>query len=426
MKKIEEDIIYDNDINGTDEEYPEKKGKGSNLIARIVCLFAAFLIWLYVMNVESPDHEEVFRSLGVSLENASVLKNEYGISVVSGTGNVADITIKGKKSELGRYSAEDIKVYVDLSEITETGRHKLDIKVEAPAGLVVTDIAPGSIEVYVDNDTTKNVRVLAKASSYTLDASYELGELVPEVTEIIVRGPAQTLELIDHALVDFNLGTVSETIVSRGALQLVDVNGEIINDPYLKLSTSDMLVTIPVYTYKEVPLVAEYKYGFFNQDNTDIQISPSTIEIKGDPKALEEINDVTIVTVDEKKISGDYFDTLQINLPEGITAVTSDKSATITIKHKGTDKRALSISDFEVINPKNYEYEIVSSLNVILRAPTNLLSYLTPEYITVTVDLTHVGATTGLINVPVSVTVDSAIEGKVYEVGDYRVQLELK
>ncbi len=425
MKKFDDDmIIYSDDSEGNTEDI-KKKRKGGDLIARIVCLFAAFLIWIYVMSADSPDHEEVFRSVGVSLENATVLKNEYNMSVISGTGNVTDVTIKGKQSILSRYSAEDIKVYVDLSEITETGRHTLDIKASLPEGIMLVDIAPSSIEVYVDNDTTKTVQVIARATSYTLDANYELGELVPDVSEIIVRGPAKKLEQIDHALVEFDLGNLSESVISRGTLKLVDATGTVIEDPYLKMSTTNVQVSVPVYTYKEVPLTAEYKYGYFNESNADISITPASVKLKGDPKVLEAVNGLSIVTVDEKKISADYRQEVQIVLPAGITCASGETSAQISIKHKNTGVKVLAVSEFEVVNPKGFVYNMADSLNVVLRAPTSLLSHITPEYITVKIDLTHIGTSSGLVSVPVSITVDPVVEGKVYEIGDYRVQLEI-
>ena len=425
MKKIDDDmIIFDNGAESVAENAP-KKIRGKDILARVVCLFAAFLIWIYVMSVDSTDREEVFRSVGVSLENASVLKNEYDMSVISGTGNVADVTIKGKKNVMSRYSAEDIKVYVDLSGISETGRHILDVKAEIPEGVMLVDITPSTIEVYVDNDTTKTVRVIAKATSYTLDASCELGELVPDVSEIIVRGPAKKLEQIDHALVEFDLGTVSESVISRGVLKLVDASGNVIDDPYLKMSATTVQVSVPVYTYKEVPLTAEYKYGFFNENNADITITPEVIKLKGDPKQLESINELSVVTIDEKKISGDYRQDIQITLPAGITNASGEASATINIKHKNTGVKALSISDFEVKNPRGLSYELADSLNVVLRAPTSLLSHITPEYVTVEIDLSYIGSLGGLVSVPVTITVDPVVEDKVYEIGDYRIQLEI-
>ena len=424
MNRFDDDIIYESDSEQFDGDKPRKR-LGGNIIARIVCLLIAFLIWLYVMYVDSPDHEEVYRSISVTLENASVLKNEYNMSVISGAGNLADVTIKGKKSELGRYSKKDIKVYVDLSHISDTGKHVLDVMVETPDGLVVSDVSPSSIQVYVDNNTAKPIKVVAKAVSYTLDASYELGELMPDVTEVMISGPAKTLEQIDHALVELQLGTLSETMLSRGALKLVNADGDEINDPYVKMNTSSVQVKVPVYTYKEVPLAVEYRYGYLNEKNSETSVSPSSITLKGDPKVLDTIESIPIVTIDEKKLNGDYNKEHLIPIPAETTLMGTEESATVTVKHKDTEKRTFTVTEFEVINPKGLEYDITDSLNIVLRGTPSLLSIIAPQYITVTVDLTHIGTNTGIMSLPVMIELNSVIKDKVYEIGDYRVQLEI-
>ena len=64
---------------------PMKRGHAWG--AKIVCLLLAFIIWLYVMQVDSPKHEEVFHSIPVELTNTQVLDGESGLSVYSGYGN---------------------------------------------------------------------------------------------------------------------------------------------------------------------------------------------------------------------------------------------------------------------------------------------------------------------------------------------------
>ena len=66
-------------------------------VAKAVCVFLAFLIWLYVMQVDSPEYKEVFQSLPVELMNTQILDGESGLSVYSGYGNTVDVTIIGKK-----------------------------------------------------------------------------------------------------------------------------------------------------------------------------------------------------------------------------------------------------------------------------------------------------------------------------------------
>ena len=95
--------------------------KTSDLIPRLLCVVIAVIIWLYVMSNESPDYERTFSGVTVSIENAALLTSESELSVISGYGERADITVTGKKSDLISYSLEDIVPSVDVGGITTPG-----------------------------------------------------------------------------------------------------------------------------------------------------------------------------------------------------------------------------------------------------------------------------------------------------------------
>ena len=67
--------------------------KTSDLIPRLLCVVIAVVIWLYVMSNESPDYERTFSGVTVSIENTALLSSEYDLSVISGYGARADITL---------------------------------------------------------------------------------------------------------------------------------------------------------------------------------------------------------------------------------------------------------------------------------------------------------------------------------------------
>ena len=51
---------------------PRASSRG-NLVAWILCFVAAFVMWIYVMAVESPEHEQIFSHLPVELTGTEVL-----------------------------------------------------------------------------------------------------------------------------------------------------------------------------------------------------------------------------------------------------------------------------------------------------------------------------------------------------------------
>ena len=52
-----------------------------NLIPRIVCFVFAFIMWIYVMVVDSPDYEQRFDGVPVDIVGATALEKNSSFSV---------------------------------------------------------------------------------------------------------------------------------------------------------------------------------------------------------------------------------------------------------------------------------------------------------------------------------------------------------
>ena len=275
--------------------------KTSDLIPRLLCVVIAVIIWLYVMSNESPDYERTFSGATVSIENAALLSNEYDLSVISGYGERADITVTGKKSDLISYSLENIVPSVDVGSITTPGKHQLSISVTTPDGCTVGSVSPTSIEVYIDQIATKTLPVVVNISQVQHEQSITLGVPTPDVTAVTVSGPASVIEAASRAVVDLALGELTTGVTARGTLHVVTEDGATVDNPYLTLSQTSVGVTVPVYIEREIPITVGTKYGYFNEDNTRITVSPKSLTVRADPALLEGVDAFEIATIDENQ-----------------------------------------------------------------------------------------------------------------------------
>ena len=89
-----------------------------NIIPKIMCLAAAFVLWLYVMQIDSVDTESTFTGVRVYLENTSEIESRNGLFVYSGDGTLVNVTVTGRKSVINSYTSDDIRVEADLSGVT--------------------------------------------------------------------------------------------------------------------------------------------------------------------------------------------------------------------------------------------------------------------------------------------------------------------
>lgn len=400
--------------------------KSSDLIPRLLCVFIAVVIWLYVMSNESPDYERTFSGVTVSIENAALLSSESELSVISGYGALADITVTGKKSDLISYSPEDIVPSVDVGAITEPGKHQLQISVTTPDGCTGSRVSPTSIEVYVDRIATKTVPVVVNISQVQHEQSITLGVPTPDVTAVTVSGPASVIDAAARAVVDLELGELTTGITARGALHIVTEDGATVDNPYLTLSQTSVGVAIPVYIEKEVPITVGTKYGYFNEDNTRITVSPSSLTVRADPALLADVESFEIATIDEKKINGNETQMVAIHLPSGVENLSGTTSASITVTQKNTTKKSLVVGDISIKNPNDLRYTLLTeSVNLVLRAPSDLADLLTDADVRLSAELNYSGIT-GVVQVPVTVTVSDTYKHEVYELGEYAVSVMIE
>lgn len=163
----------DNEKIGTVREADAVKENGSknniggkNLIPKILCVVAAFVLWLYVMQVESPEYTETISSVAVSLQNTSVLQSESGLSVYNGGNERINVELSGKKSVISGLKSDDIKAYADVSRIKEAGRHSLDVYVDLPDGVSIVKPEPSTVTVFADETKSVSLPIKEKNGKY--------------------------------------------------------------------------------------------------------------------------------------------------------------------------------------------------------------------------------------------------------------------
>ena len=378
------------------------------------------------MSNDSPDYERTFSGVPVSIENTALLSSSNGLTVLSGAGNLADITITGKKSDLISYSLEDIVASVDVGRITEAGRHQLSVSVTTPSGAILKSVSPTSVEIYVDQIATKTVPVQVNIVSIQYDQSISLGVPTPDVSAVTISGPASVIDAAKYAVVNLELGTVTTSVSARGELRLLTEDGAVIDNSFVVLSQSSVGVSIPVYIEREIPITVGTKYGFFNEENATIRVVPGSIMVRADPKLLSGVESLEVATIDEKQITSSETQIVTITLPAGVENVSGSTTATISVTHKGTERKSVVVQDITIRNPNGLSYTLITdSVNIVLRAPSSIAAEITAADIRLSAELNYSGVT-GVVQLPVTVAVADKYKDSVYELGEYKISVMIQ
>ena len=407
-------------------DYQVKESRNEMLIAKILCVLAAIILWFYVVMTDTTTDEKVFSGISVDIRGRDRIEDTLGLTIISGYDLTVDVTVKGPRADINRLTVDDVKAYIDMKTIDGAGEYTLPIRTSLPNGITAGSLSANYMTVYVDKRTTISVPVKI-VTSQVIEADFTMGTPEPSIETVNVSGPEEVLRTIDHAEASFDLGRVSKTLISTGKLTLVDANGNEINDPYVRLQTSEVTVRFPVYIYREFDLKVDTKYGYYDSTNSRITISPASIQVRGDPDVISSMDSVSLGQIDEKKITGDETKTMAIMLPDGVENLSGTTTATVTITQIGTTTKKLNVTDINVVNPNGLEYTLErNSLTVTFRGTKTMLDMLSSRNVSLTLDLGYLNKTSGTVSVPVTVNVQSTLSGKVYEIGDYSMNVTIK
>ena len=407
-------------------DYQVKESRNEKLIAKILCVLAAIILWFYVVMTDTTTDEKVFSGISVDIRGRDRIEDTLGLTIISGYDLTVDVTVKGPRADINRLTVDDVKAYIDMKTVDGAGEYTLPIRTSLPNGITAGSLSANYMTVYVDKRTTISVPVKI-VTSQVIEADFTMGTPEPSIETVNVSGPDEVLRTIDHAEASFDLGRVSKTLISTGKLTLVDANGNEINDPYVRLQTSEVTVRFPVYIYRDFDLKVDTKYGYYDSTNSRITISPASIQVRGDPDVISSMDSVSLGQIDEKKITGDETKTMAIMLPDGVENLSGTTTATVTITQIGTTTKKLNVTDINVVNPNGLEYTLErNSLTVTFRGTKTMLDMLSSRNVSLTLDLGYLNKTSGTVSVPVTVNVQSTLSGKVYEIGDYSMNVTLK
>ncbi len=350
------DFIQDSETNGDDGVViAHAKKRKLDLIAMLVCLLFAFVMWIYFVNIND---DNVTAEIKVKLDvvGSETLKNETGQMVYGLDTQEVTIVVKGTNRDIKKFSSSDYKVTVDVSSISGSGKHILDVQPSLPAAdtgvkLSIESILPQNVIIYSDVVVTESIDFEVINTGLKIEDGYVLGNITKNTDKIQITGPKALIHSISEGgKAQLRLSEASALSQSREytdfKLDFCDKNGEYMpyDDTVITYSTSDIKVVVPVYPKKEVDLLV-YCDGENATDKYDIKINSKPvymIEIAGEKQNLlsfggnvrititasDFVNGVCEVTLDNSDLSSENIFFVQNGgITEQITVTISKKNS---------------------------------------------------------------------------------------------------
>lgn len=376
------------------------------ILAAVIALPAAVLLWLYVVTVVSPNSNTVIRDIPISFEG-TILLEERELIMTSG-GSSVTLKVTGDRVNLTKLTNQNIRVVADLSKVTisEPGTYWVPLSVSIPdiAGKVSYDFQDknkAQTEITVSKLVTKTIPIeLDIGNEKAMDGFFfDSGNATCEPSEITVSGPDYEVDAISRAVIDCkDISTLTETVVEPRPIILEQADGTAAEPALSAVSQTEATVSLPIQQYMELKIWVDLKEGggATAEDVESLHFSSETVLVRGSSAQIERLNPTLIVgTVDLAKITAtNNTKTFSVTLPSGIKNVNGIDQVDVTVKLKGLRVQTyLVFADSIVLLhiPQNAKVKVnVEKIAVKLRGPEADIAAINAEDIRITLDLSGV------------------------------------
>ena len=334
----------------------------NNLGFKILALFFAFTLWLFVYNLDDPTKTKTL-IVNVSIENKENVENMGKYYEVLEASNKVSFSVTAVRSILDKLDESDFVAIADMDQsvIDEDGT-----RATVPIDLTCTaNINQNSIKI---SSTSKNLKVsledlmvkqfvVSAVSKGKVAEGYALGGVTVTAPNVLkVSGPKSIVEKIVAAVATIDVSGMSDTWTTYKAKPvLYDKEGKEVDETRLTKSDNTVTVSAEILSTKEVAIAVKPtgtpKAGY---TTTAISSNPTTVLLKGSKALLNSVNSIEIpgdlVSVEGADKDVKVMIDVSEYIPEGLSLVDPEEaSVEITVSIGKIKEKVFSIKSENII-----------------------------------------------------------------------------
>ena len=356
----------------------------------LVALALSALVWAGLTIEENPVATEPFPGRlivePVGLDTRSLVLVE-GIAPVR-------VSVSGPKVNLASLTADHFVARVNLSQLP-AGRHQVDVDVVVSDSQVeVVRVTPENISVELDPVVERQLRVNARiesdvATGYRAD----LSGTTAEPADATVSGASSAVERVARVQAALSLEGATRDVRVEGLLIPVDRQGVEVED--VRVDPPTVLVNVPVTRItgrKRVPVVPRIEGAVAPSFYiARIGVVPTSVEIEGEPGALERVDAVETLPIDIADARSDVQREVGFEAPEGITIRSDQPFAQVAVVVEPLDETT-TIQVAVVLTNLGSGLQAIADqpfLQIVMSGPAEVLQSLRGGDILAEVDLSN-------------------------------------
>lgn len=398
---------------------------------KVVSILIAIIIWMIVSITKYPTIERPIYNvpIEISLEDTYAQSNQ--LDVISVSQETVNVTVTGKRGQIGDLKAENLKAVVDVSNVMLPKEYNLSMKIVSDTNkeFEIKSIDPSTITVAFDKIVTKEFEISPQLENVKIASGYMSGDPIITPNIVSVTGPQDVVNSITKVCArvapEQELSSTYEFTTTE--LVLYNNNAVISNDnQMLTFDKSSFAIQIPVYVRQTLPLEVNIINAPENFDleyfRSQLEFSVDELTIAAPNDKIKDIPSLNIGTINMREVNiGSQFEFKTDNfLPEGYENLTQIDSVTVTCPSEGIGKKTIPImgKDIQFINkPAQFEFTpVASGMTLFLVGDEEQIAELSSKDITAQIDLIDFDMQEGDHKMPVDFIISSY--DKVWFIGD--------
>lgn len=304
----------------------ERKIKKNQILIKICCVIAAFILWLYIFNIENPIIERKI-AVPVTIVNNSILTQSKFVQVGQKEYSVS-LLIRGNASDLYSVKASDFQLQSDLSSyVMKKGENIIPVSIKkSPSYVTIINNENLWVKLQLDELKQKTVSINILSQGKPKEGYFALTPIL-KTQKAQVSGAENVITKVKTVVGIYDLKSISSDINTSLMLQAQDISGNIVKD--VTINPSHVEATIPIGKIKSVPV--NVKMQDANVDISKlVNVEPEKVDIAGKENIIEGINEIDTEPISLSEIQGKEDIDLKLVVPWGTKLI--DNTDTVRLK----------------------------------------------------------------------------------------------
>jgi YbbR domain-containing protein len=296
----------------------EGKNKEGQILIKICCVIFAFILWLYIFNVENPMTERKI-VVPVTIVNEDVLAQSKLTQVGNDQFSVS-LIIRGNASDVYSVKSSDFKLNSDFSSyVMKKGENNIPVIVKkSPDNISIVNIENLWIKVQLDELKKKSVPVRVTLTGKPKEGYYAFNPVL-NMEKAEVSGAQEPVSTVKYVVATYNVKDAQKDINTSVTLQAEDGSGNVIKE--VSVNPSVVKITVPVGKMKTVPVNVKIQGNTGASAYISVTALPEKVGISGDESIIKNINEIDTEPVDLSKIGDSDSSQVKLVVPQGVKLV---------------------------------------------------------------------------------------------------------